>query len=66
MLHRAIPCSKKEVGILAVSPKNVRLAVTIDKDTAKKVEQTVEKKVRTFASMLAILIKEALQERNKK
>lgn len=51
---------------MAVSPKNVRLAVTIDKDTAKKVEQTVEKKVRTFSSMLAILIKEALQERNKK
>ena len=51
---------------MAVSHKNVRLALTIDKETAKEVEDMAKKETRTTSVMLSILIKEALKERKKK
>jgi hypothetical protein len=57
---------QKEVQLLPVSLKNARVATTLDKDTLRKVAKLSEIEDRTVSSMIAVLVKEALRNREGK
>ena len=50
---------------MPIGKNKTRLAVTLDLSTAKNIEDMAEKEKRTVSAMLAILINEALDKRNK-
>jgi len=54
-----------EVLHLPIGKNKTRLTTTVDVDIAENVEDLAEKENRTVSAMLAILIKEALDNRNK-
>jgi hypothetical protein len=54
-----------EVLHLPIGKDKTRIAVTLVKDTAKSVEELAEHEKRTVSAMMAILVEEALNIRNK-
>ena len=50
---------------MPIGKNKTRLAVTLDLSTAKNIEDMAEKDKRTVSAMLAILINEASDKRNK-
>ena len=50
---------------MPIGKNKTRLTTTVDVDIAENVEDLAEKENRTVSAMLAILIKEALDNRNK-
>jgi len=69
LTHGTVPCYntyiKKEVVKLPVSENNTRLAATVDKETFEEIKKLSQQEFRTISSMIAILLKEALQARKK-
>jgi predicted transcriptional regulator len=50
---------------LPIGKDKTRINVTLSKDTAKSVETLAENEKRTVSAMMAILVEEALDNRNK-
>ena len=65
MQHRVTLNQITEVLHLPIGKNKTRLAVTVEIGVAQKVEELAEKEERTISAMLAILVKEALENRNK-
>ena len=65
MQHRDTLIKLMEVLHLPIGKNKTRLAVTLDLDTAKIIEEMAENEKRSGSAMLAILISEALETRKK-
>ena len=66
MQHRVTLKRLMEVLHLPIGKNKTRLAVTLDITTAKSVEGLAEEEKRSVSAMLAILVTEALENRDKK